>query len=264
MRLNIKTAITAVTISAATFLAGIDAQAQTPATARESIAESRIKLPEYFGVYAVHKNGETSVLKPYRQTEIDDETQYVSLPEGAEFIVYGKNPDPSACNLIILGRDPDAQLTPQQQQSIRKRMGDADRRSIAMLMGPDAVDTTEAVEVLAKPVSNQPQMLRLIPACTLPTGVYLFIGEGDKSVFSVGKLPSRKEAKANVCINNLRQIDAQKELWALEAGATSGPVSEAVVNKRFEKGRPTCPDGGTYSYNALGVDPTCTVQGHVL
>jgi hypothetical protein len=73
-------------------------------------------------------------------------------------------------------------------------------------------------------------------------------------------------ANANACINNLRVIDAAKTQWALEKAknATDVPAPQDLLPYFKDGTFPVCPDGGTYSINALGVPPTCTVQGHVL
>jgi prepilin-type N-terminal cleavage/methylation domain-containing protein len=75
---------------------------------------------------------------------------------------------------------------------------------------------------------------------------------------------ARTTAQTNACINNLRQIDAAKEQWALADGATTGAVDEAEVNAYIKNGEPSCPAGGTYSYEDLGTDPSCDVSGHAL
>ena len=76
---------------------------------------------------------------------------------------------------------------------------------------------------------------------------------------------ARNQAQTNACINNLRQIDAAKEQWALATGATTGAVTIADVND-YIKGdtTPDCPANGTYTYEDLGTDPTCSIGTHVL
>jgi prepilin-type N-terminal cleavage/methylation domain-containing protein len=74
---------------------------------------------------------------------------------------------------------------------------------------------------------------------------------------------ARTTAQKNACINNLRQIDAGKEQYALATGATTGTLNTAGVEE-YIKDEPICPANGTYDYQPLGTDPTCTVDGHVL
>jgi prepilin-type N-terminal cleavage/methylation domain-containing protein len=77
---------------------------------------------------------------------------------------------------------------------------------------------------------------------------------------------ARTTAQKNACINNLRQIDAGKEQWALENGKTTGAVVEADVKAYIKDAtnKCKCPAGGTYNFQALGTDPTCTITGHKL
>jgi prepilin-type N-terminal cleavage/methylation domain-containing protein len=76
---------------------------------------------------------------------------------------------------------------------------------------------------------------------------------------------ARTTAQTNACINNLRQIDGAKEQWALEArkqeGATVDAAAQTAINQ-FIKGNaaPTCPANGTYTYNNIGVNPTCNAS----
>jgi hypothetical protein len=73
-------------------------------------------------------------------------------------------------------------------------------------------------------------------------------------------------ANANACINNLRMIEAAKDQWALEKQKTATDVPTAQdLLPYFKDGTfPVCPDNGSYSINAAGELPTCTIQGHVL
>jgi len=81
--------------------------------------------------------------------------------------------------------------------------------------------------------------------------------------------PAIPIAQQKACINNLRQIDAAKEQWALENHKKPGDaVVDDQVNAYLNGGqRPLCPEGGTYTYNPVGVKPTCSAPpalGHTL
>jgi len=79
-------------------------------------------------------------------------------------------------------------------------------------------------------------------------------------------LKARTTSQQNACINNLRQIDSGKEQAALAYKiAQAQTVPTASVNE-YIKGNatPTCPAGGTYTYNTLGTNPVCSVGGHAL
>ena len=73
-------------------------------------------------------------------------------------------------------------------------------------------------------------------------------------------------ALLNACLNNLRQIDAAKQEWALENDRPANAVPTAAdLLPYFRDGLfPACPAGGVYTLNAVGVPPTCSVPGHVL
>jgi len=70
----------------------------------------------------------------------------------------------------------------------------------------------------------------------------------------------------NVCINNLRQIDGAKQQWALENQKTADAVPTAQDIAPYIKGDvlPVCPAAGTYTINAVGAVPTCSVAGHAI
>jgi len=74
------------------------------------------------------------------------------------------------------------------------------------------------------------------------------------------------DAERNQCINNLRQIDAAKNEWALENNKPDGsvPTEQDIVQYLKNNVLPICPSGGTYTLNAVGVPPTCSISGHVL
>ena len=80
-------------------------------------------------------------------------------------------------------------------------------------------------------------------------------------------IPNLKPARTgshNACINNLRQIDAAKNEWALENKKTNGVVCTASditpYIKLDAKGNlPKCPQGGIYTIGKIGEPPTCSL-----
>ncbi|MDP2895167.1 MAG: prepilin-type N-terminal cleavage/methylation domain-containing protein [bacterium] len=79
-------------------------------------------------------------------------------------------------------------------------------------------------------------------------------------------IKARESSQTNACINNLRQIDAAKEQWALANKAvTTDAVVDLEVDEYIKSGRPECPADGAYTYGAVGTDPTCDgAASHVL
>ncbi|HUB86600.1 MAG TPA: hypothetical protein VMB22_01820 [Verrucomicrobiae bacterium] len=75
---------------------------------------------------------------------------------------------------------------------------------------------------------------------------------------------ARETAQRNACINNLRQLDAAKQQWALENGkkGTDIPTKEDLLP--YLRSWPVCPAGGTYTIGAVDEPPTCSIPGHEL
>jgi len=80
---------------------------------------------------------------------------------------------------------------------------------------------------------------------------------------------ARSTAQMNACVNNLRQIDAAKQQWALEnkKRTTDIPTESELAPYLNLKNGPMgpmlkCPAGGNYNLNAAGVKPTCSILGH--
>jgi prepilin-type N-terminal cleavage/methylation domain-containing protein len=81
---------------------------------------------------------------------------------------------------------------------------------------------------------------------------------------------ARATSQANACINNLRQIDAAANQFALENKKTSGsavnfPTDVAPYIKLNSAGSiPGCPAGGSYSTAfTVGNSPSCTLGSSV-
>ena len=76
---------------------------------------------------------------------------------------------------------------------------------------------------------------------------------------------ARATSQANACINNLRQIDAAANQFALEQGKKTGdtityPTDLTPYIKLNSAGSiPPCPAGGTYDCDNVGTNPTCSL-----
>ncbi len=77
---------------------------------------------------------------------------------------------------------------------------------------------------------------------------------------------ARNTSQQNACINNLRQIDAAKEQWAMAQQKADGEELDIPAVCDYIKGNtvPTCPKGGTYELKPIGSPPSCTMPGHAL
>ena len=81
---------------------------------------------------------------------------------------------------------------------------------------------------------------------------------------------ARATSQANACINNLRQIDAAANQFALEQHKTSGTtVTTATdltpyIKLNANNSIPPCPAGGNYSATfAVGNSPACDLGNNV-
>ncbi len=79
-------------------------------------------------------------------------------------------------------------------------------------------------------------------------------------------MKARTTSQKNACINNLRQIEAAKEQWALETKQSTGITAVTTAVNVYMKAEPSCPAGGTYAYGVIGTNAVCTLtaEGHTL
>jgi len=80
---------------------------------------------------------------------------------------------------------------------------------------------------------------------------------------------ARSTSQINACINNLRQIDAVTQQWALEEkkAATTPAIGNEVAIYGYLQGNqvPVCPANGSYTLPAAVIgSPTCSIALHVL
>jgi prepilin-type N-terminal cleavage/methylation domain-containing protein len=73
---------------------------------------------------------------------------------------------------------------------------------------------------------------------------------------------ARATSQANACINNLRQIDAAENEWALEQGKQTGATAPSLttdltpyIKLNSNNSIPQCPAQGTYATFSVGATP---------
>lgn len=73
---------------------------------------------------------------------------------------------------------------------------------------------------------------------------------------------ARLATASNVCVNNLRQIESAKQLWALENNRHPNdlPPSAEIVACLKDKKLPACPKGGVYAIGRMDEDPKCSIS----
>ncbi|MDD5140907.1 MAG: type II secretion system protein [Verrucomicrobiales bacterium] len=79
---------------------------------------------------------------------------------------------------------------------------------------------------------------------------------------------ARATSQANACINNLRQIDAAINQWALENKKVSSDnvlLSDLTPYIKLNSASqiPGCPANGTYAVTDVQSSPTCSLAGNV-
>jgi hypothetical protein len=149
-------------------------------------------------------------------------------------------------------------------------------------------------QAVASSARTQPQMAQWMqsfyrnrPAFAYSVGINtsdgcLTIGNGSQSYASAVLLPAaamtgmmaaiaipnfvkaRATSQENACINNLRQIDAAKNEWALEKGKSASDIPTREDLLPYLRSWPVCPAGGTYTIGPVGEQPTCSIPGHRL
>ena len=69
-----------------------------------------------------------------------------------------------------------------------------------------------------------------------------------------------------LCLQNLRAIDAAKQLWALEYNkdAKDTPTPQDLLPYLKGNAMPVCPAGGAYLIGSMDQPPICSVVGHVM
>ena len=77
---------------------------------------------------------------------------------------------------------------------------------------------------------------------------------------------ARATSQQNACINNLRQIDAAANQFALEQKKNTGDAitfpGDLTPYIKLNSGGslPPCPASGTYDCSLVGTNPTCTLS----
>jgi prepilin-type N-terminal cleavage/methylation domain-containing protein len=80
---------------------------------------------------------------------------------------------------------------------------------------------------------------------------------------------ARATSQANACINNLRQIDAAANEFALENGKSTGAAINfpgdltPYIKLNSASSIPPCPAGGTYTDGTVGGTPACSLGASI-
>jgi len=80
-------------------------------------------------------------------------------------------------------------------------------------------------------------------------------------------MKARTQSQQNACINNLRQIEAGKEQWALASKKDTGVTAvttEVMAYLKNPSAATNCPAGGTVAFGVVGTNAVCNISGHAL
>jgi prepilin-type N-terminal cleavage/methylation domain-containing protein len=80
---------------------------------------------------------------------------------------------------------------------------------------------------------------------------------------------ARTDAQRKNCIENLKQLETAKQIWALESNRTTGDqpdLTDLVGADKHIKRAISCPAGGSYTITPMGTNCICSLssEGHVL
>jgi prepilin-type N-terminal cleavage/methylation domain-containing protein len=75
-------------------------------------------------------------------------------------------------------------------------------------------------------------------------------------------IKTRTNAQKQLCIENLAQIEAAKQMWGVEVGKSTGDVptsADLIGATLYLKQEPRCPKGDLrYDFKAIGTTAACT------
>src|SRR5438445_325869 len=104
-------------------------------------------------------------------------------------------------------------------------------------------------------------MLRIVKtACSIGKPLFIVI----LAIVVIGC--ERRSAKISRCVDNLRNIQICKELWAANKSKTTNDIPtwddlQVFFPDRWSNSIPVCPAGGSYKINRVGDQPTCSIGG---
>ena len=124
----------------------------------------------------------------------------------------------------------------------------------------------QTAQAQAQGAQDQVQALRANPAQAPAPGQPNPAAQAALAARPGAAAQTPEQQQANACINNLRLIDGAKQQWALEKQKPPGALLTAADLAPYLKtsALPTCPAGGVYTLNPVGIAPICNIPGHAL
>jgi hypothetical protein len=150
------------------------------------------------------------------------------------------------------------------------------------------VEAKEAAGAGAEALINKLMGMRGAPVQSYSVGVngeegWVGTGSGNQDTSKIALLPAvavpavgaglllpalakaKDKAQTINCINNLKQIQLAKKMWADDNNKSDNDVPTWKDLKQYLPAQPLkCPKEGTYRINRVGAKPTCSIPGHAL
>ncbi len=126
-----------------------------------------------------------------------------------------------------------------------------------------AQNQAEKAQELARAQAQAMQMAQAAPLTNTPE--YQAATEAFRRRYGLERVATTPEqANANLCINNLRLIDAAKDQWAAANQKPRGAllIANDLLPYLPNNTMPACPASGIYTLNPVGQSAICNIPGH--
>jgi hypothetical protein len=124
-----------------------------------------------------------------------------------------------------------------------------------------AESQAEKAQALAQ---AQAQAIRMAQATPTNTPEFQAAAQAFERRYGLQRAATPEQANANICMNNLRLINAAKDQWAAAKQKPRGAILIAADLLPYlpNNTMPTCPEGGIYTLNPVGQAAICSIPGH--
>jgi hypothetical protein len=125
-----------------------------------------------------------------------------------------------------------------------------------------AESQAEKAQALAQAQAQAIRMAQAAPQTNTPE--YQAAMQAFNARYGLQRAATPEQANANICINNLRLIDAAKDQWAAAQQKPRGAILIAADLLPYLPNNtiPSCPAGGIYTLNPVGQAAICSIPGH--